>query len=150
MSGVVILLYTFQERFDLGNNRFVIVNRYNGAILIHIRQFEKFGEKLYPTKQGITLNTQQFRFFIDILDEINRDVQDIFNNKSLSNFKYNIGEGVYVTANVNFPMVHVRRFFQVENMPVEMPTKKGIALRLKEWDALVKFAEEVKVLVNLL
>lgn len=80
-----------------------------------------------------------------VIEEIKTDVQRMRDNK-VESFKYALGEGVYVAANKEYPLVHIRYYFQTEQMSIPQPTKKGIGLRLNEWDALVSFVEEVKKL----
>ena len=76
-------------------------------------------------------------------------MRQIRDNK-VESFKYNIGSGMFVTASSGFPVIHIRFFFQNEEMPVALPTKSGVALRYVEWDTLVKLIESVQKRIELL
>ena len=141
------IINCFQTEFNLGNERYVSVRDYNGETLIHIRQFKKYGERIYPTPLGVHLTISQFMTLIDLLEEINNDVCDV-RDKNVESFKYNLGNNVYVTANKEYPVVHIRFYFQNELMPFALPTKIGIALRFGEWNKLVELVEAVKTILN--
>ena len=131
----------------MGNDRYVSVRDYNGETLIHIRQFKKYGERIYPTPLGVHLTIVQFTTLIDLLQEIISDVRDV-QDKKVDSFKYNLGNNVFVTANKEYPVVHIRCYFQNELMPFALPTKAGIALRYSEWNKLIELVEAVKSIIK--
>jgi hypothetical protein len=81
---------------------------------------------------------------IDVLDDVNRDVQ-AFKDKKVESFKYNIGDGVNISTNKDYPtVVDIRYYFQTPIMPFAQPTKKGLALRFSEWEIFINFVDMVK------
>ncbi|XP_046738671.1 activated RNA polymerase II transcriptional coactivator p15 [Diprion similis] len=62
--------------WDLGNNRQVTVREFKGKILIDIREmyYDKEGE-LRPGKKGISLNTTQWRKFVDVVADVDEAVK---------------------------------------------------------------------------
>ena len=124
------------------------VKSYKGKTRVDVRQYQNFGEKIYPTKTGVHLSRAQFENLRSFLDEIIRDIQEYRDNK-VEAFKYNIGNFLYVSASDGYPVVHIRFYFQNELMPLPLPTKSGIALRFDEWNKLVSVIEEIKKKLNI-
>ena len=132
----------------LGNDRYVSVKTYKDQTRVDIRQYQKYGEKIYPTKLGVHLSGEQFTNFLSFLDDISSDIQKFRDSNKTEGFKYNIGDGLYVTASDGFALVHIRYYFQNELMPFPLPTKIGLALRFSEWNNLVSLIEEVQKRLN--
>ena len=122
---------------------------YKGQTRVDIRQYLTLGNKIYPTKSGIHLSGSQFVNLIDIVKEIDNDVTKVRNHE-MDNFKYHIGDEIYVTASDGFALVHIRLYYKNEDMTIALPTKVGLALRFQEWDTLVKLIEEVQERIKLL
>ena len=141
-----VLDIVFQTHLDLGNDRYVTLQEYKGKSLVHIRQFTRFGDKIYPSPTGIHLSGEQFKNLLDIINDIDSDVRD-FREKKVDSFKFHLGDNVYVSASKDYPVIHVRRYFQNELMPFALPTKTGIPLRLAEWDKLVVLMNGVKKII---
>ncbi|GAB1866696.1 RNA polymerase II transcriptional coactivator [Camponotus japonicus] len=59
--------------WDLGNNRQVNVRDFKGKYYVDIREmyYDKEGD-LKPTKKGICLSMQQWRKFMDIVEEVDK------------------------------------------------------------------------------
>ena len=110
---------------------------------MQVRQYVKGGDKIYPTKLGVHLTGSQFTSLLHHLEEINIDLEAVRAKKDES-FNYDLGEGLRVTASQDFPLVHIRLFFQNEFMPFALPTKAGIALKFDEWGKLVELIDQVK------
>ena len=140
-------IFVVQEYLHIGNERYVTVKSFNGQTRVDIRQYDKFGDKIYPTKSGVHLCRSQFVNLLDLEKEIDNDVSE-FRNKTVESFKYHLGDEVYVTATVGFPLVHIRLHYKNEDMSVALPTKVGVALRFDEWDALVNILEKVQKLID--
>ena len=133
----------------LGNDRFVTVQSFKGRSRVDIRQYNRYGEKIYPTKLGIYLTGKQFAQLLHIFKGINNSVM-AFHDKFLESFKFNIGDGMFVTASSGFPFIHIRLYYQNEDMPIAAPTKMGIALRFEEWETLISLVENVQKRIELL
>ena len=125
------------------------VKSFNGQTRVDIRQYQKYGNKIYPTKSGIHLSGSQFVNLLDLLKEIDQDVTEV-RNKKAQNFKYHIGDEIYVTASDGFEKVHIRLYYKNLDMSIALPTKVGVALKFEEWDALLKLIEEVQERIKLL
>lgn len=110
---------------------------------MHIRQYIKYGDRIYPSPQGIRLTIIQFANLMQVLEAINKDVQD-FRARRIGEFKYNIGDGVYVTAGGAFDVIHIRYYFQNDGMEHPLPSKSGIGLRFTEWEQLASLVDDVK------
>jgi hypothetical protein len=128
--------------FPLGNERYMFLQERDDQTFIHVRQFRKYGEKLYPTSDGIRLRLSQIVNLLPILDEINDNVKGL-RNSTLENFKYGIGDGVYVTGDKKYPAVRIWYFYRKED-GTDISTRFGIALSFDEWEAFVSFASELK------
>ena len=125
------------------------VKSYNGQTRVDIRQYQKYGNKIYPTKSGIHLSGSQFVNLLDLLKEVDNDVTEVRNKKAQS-FKYHIGDEIYVTASDPFEKVHIRLYYKNLDMSIALPTKVGVALKFEEWDTLVKLIEDVQERIKLL
>ncbi len=112
-----------------------------------IRQYNKYGEKIYPTKLGIQLSGAQLANLLSFREDISNDVKEFRANK-VESFKYIIGDGVHITASGEYPCIHIRFYYQNALMPFALPTKTGIALRFDEWDVLVSLIEKTQKLME--
>lgn len=50
--------------FALGDSVFVVVNSFHGNVVVHIRQYNKHGERYYPTSTGITLKPDWIEYIM--------------------------------------------------------------------------------------
>ena len=53
--------------------------------------------------------------------------------------QHGLGGGIMVGSGGDFPCVTIRKFWQPINETAIAPTKKGIALKIPEWNNLVKY-----------
>jgi len=136
--------------FALGNDRFVVVDVFNGNVQVHIRQYEKDDKgKLFPTKSGICLTATRFAALIYCADLVKPLLEKIRNKENGISIRLHLGGGIFLSANSDFSAVNVRRYFVPEGQTVPYPTKKGLALRFSEWNILVeKFMDISKLLDN--
>ena len=136
-------------RTELGKGRYVAVKNFNDDIQVHFRQYERSVMwNLYPTKLGIHLSPTQFATLLHFMKPINAIVEKIRNREKYVSFKFHLGAGIYATANSEFPVVHLRRYFLPDGQTSPLPTKKGISLRLKEWEAFVTQLDDIKNLID--
>ena len=143
-------MYVYVQIFlHLGNERYAALQEYKGKTLVHVRQYVKYGERYYPTPLGVHLSVSHLGNLIEVLDEINRDVQD-FKDKKIERFQYIIGDGVHISANKDYPVIDIRYFFQTPIMPFAHPTRKGLALRFNEWETFINFIDMVKKEIDLI
>ena len=125
------------------------VNKFNGNLQVHIRQYKQFGKgALYPTKIGITLSPSRFATLLAFADTIKSSVEKL-RNREFVNCKLHLGGGIFVKLNSQFPtIVDFRRFFLPQGETTPCPTKWGIALRLHEWDSLVAHLGDINKLID--
>ncbi|XP_043270982.1 activated RNA polymerase II transcriptional coactivator p15 [Venturia canescens] len=66
-----------EDKWDIGNNRFVTVREFKGKMYVDIREMyvDKEGE-LKPGKKGIAMNMMQWRKFMDQVEEIDKVAKD--------------------------------------------------------------------------
>ena len=118
-------------RFDLGNNRFVVINEFGGLMRIHIREYSATN---YPTKKGICLTTSRWAMlqrFMTSLDD------------SHEPFAHHLGGFVYANSNAEFDTVDIRAHFIPAGTFKLFPTRRGITLRRWEWGQLKKQVEAI-------
>src|SRR6188508_2125412 len=113
------------------------VKNFKGSLYIHIRQYKRYGsDRLYPTKIGINLSPTRFITLLSFIDTIKSNAEKLRKRESVK-CKLHLGGGIFVSLNSEFPTtIDFRRFFLPEGEMTPRPTKKGIALRLNEWDSL--------------
>ena len=112
-----------------------------------VREYNRYGDKIYPTKLGARMSPTQFMNLLSFIEEINKDYKEMRELK-VEQFKYNIGDGLYIAASNQYPAVHIRFYFQNETMPFPLPTKSGLALRYTEWESFVELLDKVKDRIN--
>ncbi|XP_015191586.1 PREDICTED: activated RNA polymerase II transcriptional coactivator p15 isoform X2 [Polistes dominula] len=65
-----------EDGWDLGGRRYVNVRNFKGKLFVDIREMymDKDGD-LKPSKKGICLNMVQWRKFMSIVEEVDKDVK---------------------------------------------------------------------------
>ena len=96
---------------------------------------------IYPTKKGICLSSTQFATLIHFKDVI---CQELGKNDMNATFKYHLGGGIFVSSSADVPLIHIRRHFLPKGAMYDVPTKKGIALRMKEWYTILRQLGDIK------
>ena len=130
-------LYSFVKNFNmfyLGEDRYVSSSILQDKEYLHIRCYVKYAnsQKLYPTAKGIALPLMRFRVLCDRRNVINPNEDD----------EFHIGGNVYVTVNTLYRTVDIRQFFMLDGKL--QATKKGITLRMGEWNKLRSFMEKAE------
>jgi hypothetical protein len=68
-----------------------------------------------------------------------RDLSGVWKNGMNAAFKYHLGGGIFVSSSgADVPLIHIRRHFLPEGVMFDIPTKKGIAMRMKEWYTILR------------
>lgn len=125
------------------------MDKYNNTLQVHIRQYEK-NEKgqLFPSKLGICLTQSRFATLQYFADLIKPQIEKLRNKEGNVSFRFHLGGGIFLSANSDFPTINVRRYFLPDGQTSPHPTKKGIALRLREWDAIVEKFDDITKLLD--
>lgn len=140
-------------RFPLNFNRFVVVNRFNGQIYVHVRQYKDdiSSGKSYPTKIGVSLNPSRFAILMMNSDEISQALDNIRKPEpTCVNYKRHLGGGIYLSVTTGVECVDIRRYFVPDGQKEELPTRNGISLKCSEWRKLVQLDQEIRKLSPLL
>lgn len=117
----------------LDSKKWVVVNRYNKELLIHIREYETEGEKTYPTKKGVCFSAAILATFRMLLIDISQALKSV-KLGIVEEYSAHVGRGIYCTITKDFCFANLRYFFTVDGKP--MPTKKGICLNTQECEEL--------------
>ncbi len=128
-------------KFPMGNDRYLVVSKWKGETRISLREYISYegSDKLYPTKKGICLTLENWLDLKMIFDDIAKEVKQL-NGTEEVNYCQHIGRNVYVTVCTRWPNVDIRQWWKPEENGELVPTKKGISLRLDEWEKLTKLA----------
>ena len=73
--------------------------------------------------------------FCQLLDDIDEKVKDLRVGKPVQ-YRSHVGGGYFVSVTKGYKCVDFRKFYLPEGETEERPTRRGIALRLREWDAM--------------
>ena len=132
-------------KFDIGNNRFVTVNEFEGQVYVHLREYQmdNVTKKLYPTVKGCALTPSRFANLLLSATDIDENVAKL-RKPDGQEFKYtsHLGGGIFCSITSGYQCVNFRSYYGIGNRL--MPTRKGISLRLSEWDAVKSKLDEIK------
>ena len=107
----------------LGNDRYLQVVEWKGELRVGMREWKG----VIATKKGISLNLMQYKNLTDIIEDIKEA------RTKNQEYKYHLGNDVYVTVTQNNPCVDIRQFWKPHSDLV--PTRKGLCLRPSEYEA---------------
>ena len=121
---------------------------FNNQIRIGIQQYQKSEynpSKLFPTTTGISLLEDEWNQLTYHCDNVSDEIKKgILASYHLGNEKYvsisHFGDKGFIT-------ISIRQHYTFED-GVTRPTKKGINLKRKEWEALVSVMDLVNEAVN--
>ena len=114
------------KKFNIGVNRTVAVKKQNDNLTITISE--------QGTDKSAEFTAKRWAQFVHWFDEIDESLQKIA-AKQYVKFCMHIGGKWHVSVTTGFACVDLRQFYYHHtNGP--SPSKKGIALRISEWNAL--------------
>jgi hypothetical protein len=113
----------------LGGNRYLEFTEWNGYKRVDLR-FWKDGT--VPTKAYIWINGKPCENMSDVINDLPTRVIE----KEPVDWRYHIGDDVFVTIKAPFPFVHIRKRFIPAGEWTYRPTKRGVALHFGEWKEL--------------
>ena len=137
-----------EYKFYLDNDRFATVGYFNGQLQVGIWQYQKSeydASKLFPTVTGISLLEDEWKQLTNNCDTVSEAVKkNTTTSHHLGNDKYvgisHYGAKVPIT-------ISIRQHYTFDD-GLSRPTKKGINLKRKEWEALVSVMNIVVEAVN--
>ena len=132
------------EKKNFTPNRLVDVHKLlTRVFLVHI--FRVFHTCILSVPVCLFLNNEEllslffrrFRWarFCQLLDDIDEKVTDLRVGKPVQ-YRAHVGGGYFVSVTKGYKCVDFRKFYLPEGETEERPTRRGIALRVKEWDAM--------------
>ena len=126
-----------EYKFYLDNNRFAAVGFFNDQLRIGICQYQKSkydASKLFPTVTRMSLLEDEWRQITKHCNTVTEEVKkNILAKYHLGNDKY---LGISHYGQKGPITISIRQHYTFDD-GVLRPTKKGINLKRKEWDALV-------------
>ena len=122
----------------LGSERFISIVEWQNEPRIDIRQFDGDNGKTFPTKVGVSLTLPRWKQLTEKADSVMKEVQKLVAEEEVKLFLH-IGGNVHVSVNSGILAVDMRRWWLPEDAGTLKPTRKGISLRLFEWERLMKY-----------
>ena len=128
------------KRFSIGQNRFVRVVMIKTPDFtypaVDIREFTPKGA---PSSKGVSLKPWRWTELVRSLAELD----GLMTGKTHGHTRIHLGGSWFATAGGEYACVNIRRYFIPRGKEDLIPTRKGIALRRSEWDALVYYVDEI-------
>jgi Transcriptional Coactivator p15 (PC4) len=114
------------KTYNLGENRVLSTRKEVGELVISIKDTSDL-------HKFVDLPAQRWLSFVFYQSDIDESVRKLELNQDVKFFQH-IGGGWYISVTTGFMCVDIRRFYFAKG---ELkPLKKGIALRLSEWETL--------------
>ena len=82
------------------------------------------------------LNIMRAKELFEIVDTIDVNVKNLKNRKQFDSLFYHIGGDVHVSVTSGIYCVDIRHFWMDAKSGELKPSRKGIALKIPEWDSL--------------
>ena len=117
------------------------LTEWNGSKRVDLRFWK---DATVPTKEGVSLHLDQWKALFNISDVIDDLLTRVIEKEPVE-WRYHIGNDVFVTIKAPFPFVHIRKHFISADEWTYRPTKRGVALHFGEWKELkqiIPFLEE--------
>ena len=90
----------------------------------------------------VTLNYSRWKMISMMVSEINDTLEAALKTEDIS-LKQHLGGNVYLSVSKKFPFVDLRKFFYPKDQITPYATRRGIALRAKEWSKLSKLIPHI-------
>jgi hypothetical protein len=114
------------KKYDIGEKRYLVVKKKDGEFNVTILEDGSDKRVCFPLKRWAQ--------FVAIFPMVNQCLDNMRQRQPVS-LQYHIGGRFYVSVTSGFYCVDVRQFYWNMAMGVR-PTRKGIALRISEWEKL--------------
>ena len=126
-----------KEFYISANRRVVVKNQEDDYIII----IEEIGSELktikFPAKRWAQLVA--FEYYID------QNINKLLGKVEKVSFQAHIGGGIYVSVTSGFDCVDIREFYFNKIKGFPCPSRRGIALRVIEWEKLKQTFHEVRL-----
>ena len=125
------------KEFYISANRRVVVKHQEDDYIIII---EEIGSELktikFPAKRWAQLVA--IEYYID------QSINKLLAKEEKVSFQTQIGGGIYVSVTSGFECVDIREFYFDKNKGFPCPSRRGIALRVMEWEKLKQTFHEIR------
>ena len=108
----------------LEGKRYLKFTEWNGSKRVDLRFWK---DRTVPTKEGVSLHLDQWKALCNMTDAID-DLLNIVIEKE-QDWRYYIGNDVFVTINAPFPCVHISKHFNPPGEWTYHPTNRGVENR---------------------
>jgi hypothetical protein len=122
------------KSYSLGANRTLVAKRVIDGFVVTIKDS--------GTEKFIELSTKGWLAFAKIIADIDNSVKDLYERRN-ANFFETIDIDCYVSVTTGFQCVDIRRFYTLPHTNTLKPTRKGIAIRLTEWETMKSIAKQM-------
>ena len=130
------------QEIAINEKTFVTVSNYHNITYVHVREYDFYGKKKYPTKKGIALDLRRFKSLLLRMDEIREAVSKLIGGEKV-NERIHLGDAIFVTVQSPYRCVQIRRYYSLDGK--ELPGRKGIVIRCgDEWANFSKGMNEVE------
>ncbi len=134
-------------KFDIGNDRYLVVHKYKGMTYISLRQFKWYvgSTKLYATEKGITLTVDNWLDLKMAFEDISKELSRL-NGTEKVDYRQHIGKNVFVSVTTGWNFVDIRKWWMLDGEKLQ-PKRKGISLTPDEWQKVTQLAETLHKVV---
>ena len=103
----------------LEGKRYLKFTEWNGSKRVDLRFWK---DRTVPTKEGVSLHLDQWKALCNMTDAIDEFLNRVIEKEQ--DWRYYIGNDVFVTINAPFPCVHIsKHFIPSVNGPTVQPTE---------------------------
>ena len=102
MAAHMVLMQSLKRA--LGGNIYLELTEWNGSKRVDLRLWK---DGTVPTKEGVSLHLDQWKALCNMSDVINDLLTSVIENEPVE-WRYHIGNDVFVTIKAPFPFVHSR------------------------------------------
>ncbi|XP_041367085.1 uncharacterized protein LOC121381796 [Gigantopelta aegis] len=114
-------------QLELGSDVYLVAKPWHQKLLIHIRRFENYKGKTFPTKGGITINLKHWVELCGCKSQIDETISASKQGKDETFFRH-LGANVHTSMDQNFAGVDLRQWWWCDETKFVKLSKKGISL----------------------
>lgn len=129
-------------KIDIGNDVYVIANVFNDSELIHIRQFERYGSKTYPTTKGVALPLSRWLMLEGYANFIEESIDT--NEMQRERQQRHLGGGVMLTVGESYIAMDIRQYWKPKDSDEPCPTKRGVQLSYEQAKKLLDVMKVIR------
>ena len=113
-------------------DRYLLLTKWNEEDRVDIREWTDDGERVFPTKKGVSLPLTRWKALLEFKEDVVKAV------KEKADYDIHIGGNVCVKVSQKYPFrVDIRQYFLPDGDVEPVPTKRGISLLWGEWKDVI-------------